>query len=95
VFAAQRIDGRALAEIAHNICDIQFLEMVEKRLEFHLFGDLMISLLFLSPPSSPSPLLPLPLPSFLSLSSPLSLLFSSLLLLSLQFCVLYLLNFRV
>lgn len=42
VFVAQRIDGRALAEISRNICDIHFLEMVEKRLEFRLFGDLMV-----------------------------------------------------
>eukprot|EP00026_Physarum_polycephalum_P006224 Phypoly_transcript_06266.p1 GENE.Phypoly_transcript_06266~~Phypoly_transcript_06266.p1 ORF type:complete len:583 (+),score=101.90 Phypoly_transcript_06266:57-1805(+) len=41
IFEAQRIDGRALSQIANNICNIQFLEMVEKRLEFHLFGDLM------------------------------------------------------
>jgi len=41
IFGSQRIDGRALSEIAQNICDIRFLEMVEKRLEFRLFGDLM------------------------------------------------------
>jgi len=40
-FETHRIDGRALTEIAHNIRDILFLEMVEKRLGFHLFGDLM------------------------------------------------------
>jgi len=42
IFEAQNITGVALGEIADNIYDIQFLQWLDKRLEFRSFGDLMI-----------------------------------------------------